>query len=178
MPGFSLGPDGEAAAALARDALADLKVKAIYTSPIERTMQTAAIIAAPHRLTPIVEPGVLEMDFGTWEGRTLNALRKLALWKVVQRSPSRMRFPDGESFSEAQTRAVDAVERIAAATGSETAIVVSHSDVIKLVVSYYLGQPLDMFQRMMISTASITDIRLAKGQAPFVVSVNHTGVRG
>ena len=176
QPGYSLGPEGEAAAQATAEALRNVKIKELYSSPIERTMETAAIIGEPHGLEPMVEAGVIEMDFGRWEGRTLKSLRRTALWATVQRTPSRMRFPEGESFGEAQQRAVDAVERIAASVGKGTAAVVSHSDVIKLVVSYYLGQPLDSFQRMMISTASVTDLRLAPGHPPFIVSINGTGV--
>lgn len=178
LPGYPLGPDGEQAAAVARDALASVKLAAIYASPIERTVETATIIAEPHRLKPVIETGVTEIDFGTWEGRSLAALRKLALWNTVQATPSRMRFPEGESFQEAQQRAVNAVERLAATHGKKAFVVVSHSDVIKLIVSYYLGQPLDTFQRMMISPTSITDLRLEKGYPPFLVAINHSGVRG
>ena len=176
QPGVSLGPAGEEAARATAAALEKVKIKRLYSSPIERTMETASIIGAPHGLEPEVEPGVIEMDFGTWEGRTLKSLRRTALWDTVQRFPSRMRFPEGESFGEAQQRAVDATERIAGEVGKGTAAIVSHSDVIKLVVSYYLGQPLDAFQRMMISTTSVTDLRLAAGHPPFIVSVNGTWV--
>lgn len=171
----SLGERGTEDAAAAASRLEETKVKAVYSSPITRTRETAAIIAERHGLTPIIEPGLTEIDFGRWTGRTLKSLRRTALWETVQRHPSRMRFPDGESFGEAQQRAVDAIERIASSVGKGTAAVVSHSDVIKLVVSYYLGQPLDAFQRMMISTASVSDLRLAPGHAPFIVSINSTG---
>lgn len=177
LPGHSLGPDGETAARVAAETLTPIKLKAVYASPLERTMETAEIIATPHGLTPIVEEGVLEMDFGEWTGRTLKSLRRTALWNTVQNVPSRMRFPGGETFAGAQNRAVEAVERVAADVGKATAVIVSHSDVIKLVMSYYLGQPLDSFQRMMISTTSITDLRLAPGHSPFIVSINGTGVR-
>ncbi len=162
---------------MAAETLTPIKLKAVYASPLERTMETAEIIATPHGLTPIVEEGVLEMDFGEWTGRTLKSLRRTALWNTVQNVPSRMRFPGGETFAGAQNRAVEAVERVAADVGKATAVIVSHSDVIKLVMSYYLGQPLDSFQRMMISTTSITDLRLAPGHSPFIVSINGTGVR-
>lgn len=175
LPGVSLGPQGEAAARTTAQALEHVKIKALYSSPIERTMETAAIIGHSRGLQPVVEEGMIEMDFGRWTGRTLKSLRRTALWDTVQRHPSRMRFPEGESFGEAQQRAVDAIERIAASVGKGTAAVVSHSDVIKLALSYYLGQPLDTFQRMMISTASVSDLRLAPGHAPFIVSINSTG---
>ena len=177
LPGHTLSQQGEAAARVVSEALSATKIKSVYASPLERTMETANIVAAPHKLTPIVEEGMIEMDFGDWTGRTLKSLRRTALWNTVQRVPSRMRFPGGETFAEAQNRAVEAVERVAAEVGNATAVIVSHSDVIKLAVSYFLGQPLDQFQRLMISTASITDVRLGTGATPFVVSINGTGAR-
>ena len=177
MAGHSLGPEGRAAAQRAAAALEGVKFRAVYASPMERTLETAAIIAEPHGLTPIIDEGMVEIDFGSWTGRTLKSLRRTALWETVQRVPSRVRFPEGESFVEAQERAVAAVEAIAESTGKGTAAIVSHSDVIKLVVSYYLGQPIDSFQRMMISTTSISDLRLSPGRAPFVVGINGTEVR-
>ena len=178
LPGVSLGEEGERAALATARALAGLEVAAIYSSPIERTMETARILAQPHRLSPICEPGVTEIDFGSWSGQTLESLRQEEQWKVVQSEPSRFRFPGGESFVEAQGRSVESVQRIARERDGETVVVVSHSDTIKLVLSHFLGQPLDHFQRLRISTASISDLRLGGNGAPVVVSINTTGVDG
>ena len=176
LPGVSLGEEGEAAARATAEILTDLDVEAVYSSPIDRTIETARIIARPHGLAPIVDPGLTEIDFGSWTGETLESLRRTDLWKIVQRAPSRMRFPDGESFREARARAVESVERIAQHQAEGVAVAVSHSDVIKLVLSHYLGQPLDLFQRLRIATASISELRLGKGGSASVVSVNAASV--
>jgi probable phosphoglycerate mutase len=171
----SLGPTGESHAQAAADRLAGTKLKAVYASPITRTRETAAIIAQPHGLTPTIEDGVQEIDFGAWTGRTLKSLQRLSLWSQVQRVPSRVRFPEGESFVDAQNRAVDAIERIARDVGKATAVVVSHSDVIKLILAHYLGQPLDLFQRINITTASVSELVLPKGGSPIVGAINDRG---
>jgi broad specificity phosphatase PhoE len=176
LPGVSLGPDGIAAAERTAECLSGTTLKRLYASPIERTMETAAIVGAPHGLAPIVEEGVVEIDFGTWAGRSFGQLRRTKLWSTVQSVPSQARFPDGESFLEAQHRAVAACNRIATEAGKATVAVVSHSDVIKLVVSHYLGQPIDLFQRINISTTSVSVIHLSPGSAPFVDVVNGQGV--
>lgn len=172
IPGVSLGEAGEEAARTTSRALAELDVEAVYSSPIERTMETAWIVAGPHGLSPIVEPGLTEIDFGRWTGQDLDDLRRDEQWRTVQMNPARFRFPGGESFVEAQTRAVEAVERIAGDLGDGTAVAVSHSDVIKLVLAYFLGQPLDLFQRLRIATASISDLRLEKNRHPWIGSIN------
>ena len=178
LPGVSLGEEGERAALVTARALADLELAAIYSSPIERTMETARILAGPHGLSPICEPGVTEIDFGSWTGRSLESLRRTQQWETVQSKPSRFRFPEGESFAEAQERAVKSVRRIAAERNGSSVVVVSHSDTIKLVLSHFLGQPLDLFQRLRISTASISDLRLGENGPPVVVSINTGGADG
>ena len=177
LPGVSLGEEGERAALAAADALADLDIDAIYSSPIERTMETARILARPHGLSPICEPGVTEIDFGSWTGQTLESLRQAEQWPTVQSKPSRFRFPEGESFVDAQARAVKSVRRIAEERNGNTVVVVSHCDTIKLILSYFLGQPLDHFQRLRISTASISDLRVGAHGPPVVMSINNNGVQ-
>lgn len=172
IPGVSLGKAGKRAALATSRALAGLDLAAVYSSPIERTMETALIVADPHDLTPIVEPGITEIDFGAWTGKDLDDLRRTEQWGTVQMNPSLFRFPDGESFAQAQLRAVEAVERMAEELGEAAAVAVSHSDVIKLVLAYFLGQPLDVFQRLRIGTASISDLWIQKNRPPWIGSIN------
>ena len=175
-PGVSLDGKGRQAAQATAETLAGLEIEAVYSSPIERTMETAAAVARPHEITPVVEPGLIEIDFGAWTGRTLQSLRRTKDWKAVQMTPSRFRFPDGESFADAQLRSVESVERIAGAHEGKTVVAVSHSDVIKLIIAHYLGQALDLFQRLRISTASVSELQIVGAHPPVVASVNSTGV--
>ena len=98
------------------------------------------------------------MDFGEWTGQELKKLAKEPLWRLVQGRPSAVRFPEGESFRELQQRTVDEVEQLAAAHPGKTIALVSHADVIKVIVAHYLGLHLDQFQRLMISPASLTQL--------------------
>ena len=175
LPGVWLGDAGKAAAEQTADTLKTARIHAIYHSPIERTLETAQIIAEPHGLQPVEEQGVTEIDFGTWAGRSFGQLRRTKLWETVQTTPSQARFPEGESFVEAQYRAVAACNAIAAEMKKRTAVIVSHSDVIKLIISHYLGQPLDLFQRINIATASVSVVHLNPGASPFVETVNGNG---
>ena len=174
-PGVDIDERGERQAAGTADFLADRTIKAVYASPMERAQQTAAPIAAAHKREVQVVDGVNEVDFGDWTNRSLAALRKRKDWSRVQTTPSRWRFPGGESFVDAQHRFVEAVEAVAANhTDKQTIVVVSHADTIKAGVAYWLGTPLDTFQRIHVSPASVTEIVLNRGAAPFVVRVNHT----
>lgn len=178
LPGVSLAGVGRESAQRTAERLADVPLAAVYSSPIERTWETAEIIAAPRGLEPIPEDGLLEVDYGTWSGRTLKSLYRLKAWRTVQLTPSRMTFPEGENIAAAQRRAVDACERLAHSHGKKAIALVSHSDIIKSIVAHYLGQPLDLFQRLVISPASVSVIDVPRQGIPMVVAVNTTGSGG
>ena len=147
---------------------------ALYVSPMERTRETAAPIARALTLKAKTDRGLLECDFGQWTGKTLASLRRRAEWRQVQHSPSTFRFPGGESFAVMQARIWSTLERLAAAHPGETIVVVSHADPIKAAVTYAQGVPLDLFQRTMISTCSVSALALGAG-APLALCVNSTG---
>jgi len=172
--GLHLAEAGRAQAEAAASRLAAYrKVAAVYTSPLERTRQTAAPIGKALGLPVRVERGLLECDFGAWTGRELKELYKLPEWSQVQRTPSQFRFPDGESFMEMAARTSDAVHRIVAAHPGETVVCVSHADPIKVVVADAMGSHLDHFQRFGVSPCSITVIAYAEA-GPNVLCVNST----
>lgn len=161
LPGVHLNETGlMQAQAVAQSLAPKLKkasVKAVYSSPLERTMETAQPIAEALNVDISARPGLIETDFGDWQGKTLKDLGRRKLWKIVQNNPSLMRFPGGESFAETQTRICNEIETLRTEHSEKDVIIcVSHSDPIKLVVGYYLGLPLDFFQRLMIAPATIT----------------------
>ncbi|HEY5574790.1 MAG TPA: MSMEG_4193 family putative phosphomutase [Anaerolineales bacterium] len=163
MEGVHLNEKGRAQAQNLAEKLAKAPVKAVYSSPLERTMETAEPIASALGLEAIPRPGLLETDFGKWQGRTLKQLQRRKLWKVVQRAPSLARFPEGESFAEAQQRMAGEIESICAEHKPKDLLVcIGHSDPIKLAVAYYLGLPLDMFQRLSVAPASITALYIGE----------------
>lgn len=166
---------GQGQAEATAQRLAEVPLKAVYASPLARTMQTAAAVAAPHRLEVVADPGLLEVDYGRWTDRALAPLTRTTIWPVIQQRPSLVTFPQGESIRGAQLRAVDALEVIAARHDRRAVAVVSHADVIKALVAFYAGMPLDHFQRIACDPASVTVIALGRGSRPFVIRTNDTG---
>lgn len=156
LPGIELSEKGRAQAEATAARLAKLPIGAIYASPITRTQQTAAIIAAHHALDVRTLDGVTEADFGDWTGGEIKELAKLPEWRVVQVAPSRARFPGGESMQEMQVRTVAALDGVVATHPNETVVVVSHSDPIASAIAHYTGVHLDLFQRIRVSPASVT----------------------
>ncbi|MXZ30437.1 MAG: MSMEG_4193 family putative phosphomutase [Acidimicrobiia bacterium] len=173
--GLRLSPAGQAqaeAAAARIGALAD--VRAVYASPLERAQETAAPIArATGRRVRTVE-GLNECDFGDWTGRKLADLRQLVAWQQVQNVPSGFRFPGGESFAEMQTRICGTLSQLVARHRGGAVVAVSHADCIKAAVAQAVGTPLDLFQRIVISTCSVTVIAYSS-HSPLVLAVNSTG---
>lgn len=168
MPGIDLNNLGHQQAVEAAALLSPLSLSAIYSSPMERTMQTAAPLAAVTGLAVDPLPGLLEVDYGEWTGQEYRALRKTDLWKVVQQRPSRARFPGGEAVREAQARVVATIEELSARHARDTIAAYSHSDMIKLAVAHYVGMPLDMYQRTNVGPGSITALHLGDGGAMLV----------
>ena len=174
-PGLHLSPEGAEQARRVAERVARLdRVKAVYASPMERTVETATPIARACKLRVRGSPGLVECDFGRWTGRKLQNLRRRKEWTTVQRHPSGFRFPGGESFAEMQARALDAVAAITARHSGETVVAVSHADVIKAVAAAAAGTPLDLFQRIVISPCSITAIAY-HAAGPMLLTMNNTG---
>jgi probable phosphomutase (TIGR03848 family) len=173
--GLHLADTGKAQAEAAAARIAKLdKVAAVYASPLERTRETAAPIAAGLGLRVKTERGLLECEFGDWTGRALKDLARLPEWKTVQRYPSGFRFPGGESFAEMQTRITSTLARLAAAHRGETIVAVSHADPIKAALADALGTHLDLFQRIVVSPCSVSVIWYGEA-GPAVLTANSTG---
>lgn len=163
LPGVHLNETGVKQAENLARMLAQAPVKAVYSSPLERTMETAAPIAEALGLEVIPRIGLMEIDFGDWTDKTLKSLRRRKLWKVVQGAPSLMRFPAGETFAGAQLRIAQELQELCSQHKPKDLLVcVSHSDAIKLAVAYFVGLPLDNFQRLHVSPASITGLMIGE----------------
>jgi probable phosphoglycerate mutase len=173
--GLHLADSGIAEAKRAAERIAEIgRVAALYASPLERARETAAPIAKSTKLTTQVHKGLLECDFGDWTGAPLQRLMKKPEWKTVQKAPSTFRFPNGESFLEMQTRMVSAIDDIRSRHPGKVVVCVSHADPIKAAVAHAMGTHIDLFQRIVISTCSITAIQYSSS-GPVVLGVNLTG---
>jgi probable phosphomutase (TIGR03848 family) len=172
-PEVHLNDEGQAQVVALVQRLAAVPLAAVYSSPLERTLETAQPLAEAHDLMVEVREGLGEVRFGDWTGRALEELKDEALWPVVQVYPGGARFPGGESMREVQARMVAQIDAIREAHPGQTVAVVSHSDPIKMAVAYYAGLPLDLFQRLSISPASVTAFAFTRF-GPRLVCLNHT----
>jgi probable phosphomutase (TIGR03848 family) len=162
LPGVHLNKNGRRQAQAVAEQLANAPIKAIYSSPLDRTMETAKLLADAIKLEIIPMAGFLETDCGDWQGQSVKKLRRLKVWQSVQRFPSLFSFPGGESISECQHRMVQAVESLRIIHAPKDLVACfSHADPIKQVIAYYLGLPLDQFQRLAIDPASISALHIS-----------------
>lgn len=174
LPDVHLNDRGREQANELAQSLRKAPIQAVYASPLERTLETAEPIARALDIEVTPHDGLLEIDFGDWQGEKLEKLKEQELWKTVQGSPTRTRFPNGETFADAQYRVVKALEKLCEKHDPKDVIVcIAHSDIIKLAAAYYLGVPMDLFQRLMIAPASITTIHIGEGFAR-VIHINHS----
>ena len=170
-PGVSLSPDGRRQAEAVAERLEPGSIQALYSSPLERARETAALIGARLRLEVQIADELNEIDFGDWTNRTLPDLHEIEDWRRFNSFRSGSRIPNGESMLEVQDRMLRLLEGLCAAHGDQTVALVSHGDVIKATLAHCLGAPLDLFQRIEISPASISVVRIER-HGPAVLLIN------
>jgi len=142
---------------------ADAPLWKLYSSPMERAVETAEPIAQALGLEIVIRLGLIETNCGDWAGKTVKSLQRRKIWRTIQSNPSQFRFPGGETFVECQQRIVGEIEFLRAQHGSKDLVIcVSHADPIKLLVAHYLGLPFDNFQRLSVDPASITALHLGE----------------
>ncbi|ROR73939.1 MSMEG_4193 family putative phosphomutase [Bogoriella caseilytica] len=179
--GISLDDTGRRQAEEAGTRLQRLTLARLVSSPLLRCQQTAQAVAAYQRedLPRLEEDGLTEGDYGQWQGRSLKDLTAEPLWSQVQRQPSAVTFPGGESLRAMQARAVEAVRRHDAeveATHGPKAVwaLVSHGDIIASTLAEACGMHLDHYQRLQVFPGSVSIVRYTP-ERPAVLALNTAG---
>lgn len=173
LPGVGLSESGVQMADTVASHLIAQRITTVYTSPIQRCQETAKAVGRELGLKPIVDKRFQEVDYGKWAGRKLGDLYKLKAWRGLFVAASRFRFPDGETLEEVRHRTTAGVEDLVGKHPKGKVAVVSHSDVIRVLLANYLGMPLDLIHRLDVLPASVSIIDLPKGGPPRVSVVNH-----
>lgn len=182
LKGVRLDDTGRSQAERAGARLSTVPLSALVSSPLERCRETAAAIRAAQADPPrvVAERGLVECDYGAWQGRPLKELAREKLWKVIQRHPASVTFPDGESLAGMSARAVAAVRRhdalVEARAGAHAVwAAVTHGDVVKAILADALGLHLDFFQRLHVDPGSVSVVRYAPDAAYVLQSNSHDG---
>jgi probable phosphomutase (TIGR03848 family) len=162
-PGLHLSERGREQADRLAERFSRVRLAAVYSSPLERCIETATPLAVAQGLRVTRRSGLVEMDAGAWTNRSLSGLARTKLWQRIQQTPSQAAFPDGESFVAANARLVGELGQIAGSHPNGRVAVVSHSDTIRMMLAHVAGAHLDQFQRMIVDTASVSVVTLGAG---------------
>jgi probable phosphomutase (TIGR03848 family) len=173
-PAVHLNAAGREQARRLDERLAGVVLRAVYASPLERAVETAEPLVRRRGLEVQPLDGVNELAYGDWTGRDLAELADDAAWRRFNAHRSRTRIPGGELAVETQARAVAAIEAAAEAHAGTTIAIVTHADVIRVVVAYYAGIPLDLALRLEFSPAAVSTVELGTGE-PRILAVNEGG---
>jgi broad specificity phosphatase PhoE len=171
LPGIHLNEKGRAQAEALTRSFASVPVVAVYSSPLERALETAEPVARASGQRIVREDALLEVDFGSLVGKAYPDLRGNRSWKEVRQNPLEARYPGGESLPEVQVRIVTVLRQIAVRHPGGAVLLFSHSDTIRLGLAFFLGIPLSGFQTLVIDTASISSL-YRKGDLTRIVGLN------
>ena len=142
--------------------LAKFPIATIYTSPLKRAMNTARILAEPHKLELNVLDDLTEIGLGDWQGLHRDEISQKwpEIWRQSRIDPSVVTFPNGENFQQLTERAIRAFNRIVADNTNRHTLAVTHDAVIRVLVAHVLGTSNSIYRHMEINNASLSVIRV------------------
>jgi broad specificity phosphatase PhoE len=173
-PGLHLNAGGRIQAERLADRLSKLPIGAIYSGPLERAQETAGPLSKRLSLERCLSPAFDEVDFGAWTSLTFTALEQRPDWKIWNESRDRATPPEGESIQAVQERVAIEMNFLVQRHPEEIITIVSHGEVIKSVMMYFLGIPIKSHARLEISPGSLTVMTLIRGVAQ-VKAISDTG---
>lgn len=158
MPGVPLGQAGLAQARRLAQRMARERIDAIQSSPVQRCRQTAQAIAEVVARDVEIAPGLEEVDFGAWSGRSFEELNRDELWRRWNAARSMTATPAGETMLGVQQRICGHILSSVRANPDAQIVMVSHADPIRAALAVVLGLSLDRLQSLDIAPASISII--------------------
>lgn len=173
LPGKYLSPHGSVQALDIVRILGHIRIDAIYSSPLDRTIETALPLAHDRGLTILSEDAFLEVDDGEWTGKRFDVLENDPRWKQFHTFRNGCIIPGGELMVEVQSRMVGKLMELQEKHPGQVVAIFSHNDPIKSVLAFFLGVSLDLFLRIRIDTGSISIIVVSPNSA-FVKGINIT----
>ena len=161
-PGVCLNETGKREAQRLAERFRGMTLEAIYSSPLERALETAETIARTMKLEVNRNPAFDEIDFGDWTGKSFETLSSDEVWRRFNSVRSATRIPGGELFLEVQTRVVTELDKLSSQHNNARVAIVSHADVIKAAVGYFTATPIDLLQRIEITACSVSVVVIDK----------------
>ncbi|HEX6716008.1 MAG TPA: histidine phosphatase family protein [Pyrinomonadaceae bacterium] len=171
-PGICLNEDGKLQAQRLAERFTRITLDAIYSSPLERALETAEAIARSTNLEVKTSSALNEIDFGEWTGKSFETLSREEDWRLFNTYRSMAIVPGGESFLKVQNRIIEELSSLSQRHGNARVAIVSHADVIRAAVAYFAATPIDLIERFEISPCSVTVVALDQASAT-LLTVNN-----
>lgn len=162
---IELNETGRKQAKLMADYLAGTKFSAVFSSPLKRALETARAVAARQDIEVTVAPELMDMDFGDWQGLTVNTVREKhpGFFSRWLEQPHCLKVPGGESLSNVRERALNLISRITARNESDI-LLVSHRVVGKVLICALLSLDDSHFWNIKLDTCGLTNFSLEDGR--------------
>jgi probable phosphoglycerate mutase len=158
--GLHLNGQGALEAERVATRLQGMSIAAIYSSPLERTQDTAAMSAQALNLRVQSREEFNEIDFGQWTEKSFEQLQEISEWHEFNRSRSKVSIPEGETMPAVSTRVVRGLELLRGIHPNDCIAIFSHADVIRVAIAYYIGLPLDFITRIDVQPASVSVLKV------------------
>ncbi len=162
---IELNESGMKQAELVAEYLSRIKIDAIYSSPLKRALKTAEMIARYHKLGVEIAPGLIDFDYGNWQGLAHEQVktRYKGLYAEWTNHPDKVKIPSGESLEGVRKRAVGVVSNVIAKYKG-TVVLVSHRVVNKVLISALLGLDNSHFWNIRQDTGGFTTFSYEEGR--------------
>ena len=161
-----LSADGKSAARALAQRVAPNRLDAIYSSPLERAVETAEEIAKHSERVPVrIIESLNELDFGDWTGESIENLDHDPVWQRFNSVRTRTPIPGGESILDAQTRIVDELKRLTIKHDDGQVAIVSHADMIKIALAYFAKLDIDRPDLFNVPPCSVSVLALTETRA-------------
>ena len=145
--------------------LGSVEIDTVYSSPLKRALKTAEVIADRKKLEVSVIPGLVDFDFGNWQGLSHQEVRDKykELYAEWIDYPERVRMPAGESLDDVRRRAMAVVDDVISQQNG-SAVLVSHRVVNKVLICALLGLDNSHFWNIRQDTCGLTSFTYEGGR--------------
>lgn len=170
-----LNSRGERQAELVARYLELEKVDAVYASDLQRAKNTAEAIAQKHNLPVRVDADLREVNYGAWEGLSESDLlaEYSAQWSARQNDPWNVAAVEGESYEQMWNRFLPKWHQLVENHAGETAVLVAHNGLIRMLLCFLLGAPFENFKRIHVSNGGVSRVEIG-ASGVLLRSVNET----
>lgn len=160
-----LNETGQAEARALAEYFRDIRLQAIYSSPLSRAMETAQAVAEAKALQVVPHPEFIDVDFGEWQGLPLKEVREKysELYRLWRERPEAIHFPGGENLARVRARAWEGLQKVVRENPDKTALILSHRVVTKVLICTVLGLDDSHFWHIKQDTTAVNCIEYNRG---------------